>query len=245
MKKIAVLLVLFIFSCKPSPPTAQEVVDQGITYSKTEKLKNADASFSFRGVGYDYKFRNGNYRYTRTQTDSVGNTLKDVLVNTGLNRFFNESLVVLDEEKRAAYTASVNSVIYFAFLPLSLNDAAVNKTYISEVTVKGKTYHKVKVTFNEEGGGEDFDDVFYYWFDTEEYRLDFLAYSYAEEDGIGMRFREAYNPRRVNGVVIQDYRNFKPKVKGSIQLEAMDRAFIEGELELLSVIELENVRIKL
>lgn len=244
MRTLTILSLALLMSCT-SAPSVQEVVDQAINVSKVEKLKNAEASFTFRGIDYAYKFRNGNYRYTRIQRDTLGNTLKDVLVNTGLNRFLNDSLVVLEEERRTAYSASVNSVIYFAFLPLSLNDAAVNKTYAGTEQIKNRTYHKVKVTFDEEGGGEDFDDVFYYWFDAEDYSMDYLAYSYAEKDGTGMRFREAYNQRSVNEVAIQDYRNFKPKVKGSLPLEELGQAFNDGTLELLSVIELEDVSISL
>lgn len=118
----------------------------------------------------------------------------------------------------------------------------MNKSYASTVEIDGTKYHKIKVTFDAEGGGEDFEDVFYYWFDTEDYSMDYLAYSYNEEDeGTGMRFRVAYNPRKVNGVTIQDYKNLKPKVKDSVPLEVIDQAYLDGKLEELSLIELEDV----
>ncbi|MEM0940329.1 MAG: DUF6503 family protein [Bacteroidota bacterium] len=208
-----------------------------------KKLENATASFVFRGIDYAYQFRNGNYRYIRTQVDSLGNEIRDVLMNTGLNRFVNGNLVQLNEEKRAAYRASVNSVIYFAFLPLWLNDDAVNKTYIDQVIIKGKTYHKIKVTFDMNGGGEDYEDIFYYWFDTEDYSMDYLAYSYNEDDGKGVRFREAFYTRELNGVIVQDYKNYKPEEESEFRLKAIDQAFINNKLELLSIIELENVKI--
>jgi len=243
MKKLVVLLVISTLSCSPEIPTAQEVIDEALRFSKVERLKNAEASFTFRGTEYEYQLRNGNFRYTRSKKDTLGNTLRDVLINSGFNRFVNDSLIIVPEKKKAAYEASVNSVIYFAFLPLSLNDGAVIKAYVGLVEVNEKNYHKIKVTFKEEGGGEDFDDVFFYWFDGEDYSLDYLAYSYAENDGTGMRFREAYNQRKINGVIMQDYRNFKPKEKEAMKLEEMDKAFQEGELELLSVIELEDIQI--
>jgi len=242
MNRLPLLFLTILFACE-SIPTAQEVVDRAIKTSGVEKLENANASFTFRGIRYDYQLRNGNYRYTRTQKDSIGNEIKDVLVNSGLNRFINGSLVDIEDKKRAAYAASVNSVIYFAFLPLSLNDNAVNNTYIDQVEIKDKTYHKIQVTFNPEGGGEDFEDVFYYWFDMEDYSMDFLAYSYDEEDGKGVRFREAYNHRQINGVTIQDYKNYKPKKEEGFLLESIDQAFLNKELELLSVIELKEVEV--
>ncbi|WP_425392032.1 DUF6503 family protein [Ekhidna sp.] len=240
MKKLIVLFLLI--GCTDPTPTAQEVVDRAIEAAGVKKLVNAEASLTFRDIDYTYSMRDGNFIYSRIQYDSIGNQVKDVLDNEGLFRYVNDSLINLGEEKRAAYTSSVNSVIYFAFLPFRLNDAAVNKSYAGVVEINDKSYHKIKVTFDAKGGGEDFEDVFYYWFDTEDYSMDYLAYSYNEEDeGKGMRFRVAYNPRKVNGVTIQNYRNLKPKVKDSVPLEQIDRAYIDGKLEELSLIELEDV----
>ncbi|MEP1033030.1 DUF6503 family protein [Ekhidna sp.] len=240
MKKF-IVLILFAWSCKSSVPTVQEVVDEAIVISGTQKMSNASASFTFRKIKYEYAAENGRYAYTRIQTDSAKNEIKDVLTNDGLERYINNEKIQITDEKRTAYTSSVNSVIYFAFLPSSLNDPAVNKTLLGTVEIDGKSYFKIMVTFDVEGGGEDYEDVFYYWFDTEDYSMDYLAYSYNEDDGQGIRFRVAYNARKVNGVVMQDYRNLKPTLKNSVPLEEIDQAYQDGKLEELSLIELEDV----
>lgn len=244
MKKIALLIVL-VWSCDDTTPTAQQVVDNAIAFSGTESLQNASATFSFRKVKYEYQSNNGRFTYARIQRDSASNEVKDELTNDGLNRFINNERVDITDKKRTAYTASVNSVIYFAFLPGSLNDAAVNKELIGTVKIEDKSYYKIKVTFSAEGGGEDFEDVFFYWFDTDDYSLDYLAYSYNEDDGKGIRFRVAYNQRVVNGVVMQDYKNMKPAIKDSVPLAQIDQAYQEGKLEELSLIELEDVVISI
>ena len=59
-----------------------------------------------------------------------------------------------------------------------------------------------------------------------------------------MRFREAYNQRNVNGVVIQDYRNLQPKIKDGIDFDEIEKAFENDQLEELSLIELKNVKIE-
>ncbi|WP_424961364.1 DUF6503 family protein [Ekhidna sp.] len=241
MKKL-ILLFSIVTACSSPTPPAQEVVDKAIEVVGVHKLQNAEAFFTFRKIDYSYLMENGAFVYTRTQRDSIGNEVKDVLNNEDLFRYLNDSLITVDEEKRAAYISSVNSVIYFAFLPFRLNDAAVNKSHEGTMEINGTNYHKIKVTFDAEGGGEDFEDVFYYWFDTEDYSMDYLAYSYNEEDeGTGMRFRVAYNARKINGVTVQDYKNLKPRVKDSVPLEAIDQAYLDGELEELSFIELEDV----
>jgi hypothetical protein len=247
MKNAAFLITLLIIvSCTTPPPTAQEIVDQAIKASGTTPLQNGSATFVFRKIQYEYERKNGSYTYTRIQKDSTGIEVKDELTNDGLVRFIAGKEAEITEKKRTAYTSSVNSVIYFAFLPLWLNDAAVNKSYDGIIEIKGTKYHKIKVTFNQEGGGEDFEDVFYYWFDTEDFSMDYIAYSYNEEDeGVGMRFRVAFNARKVNGVIIQDYENLKPKVKDSYSVDQLDEAYIKGDLKELSLIELENMNITL
>ncbi len=244
MKKF-IVLTAFLWSCGTDPLTSQQIVDKAIAASQTDLLNNASATFVFRNIQYEYQSKSGKFSYARTQLDSLGNQVKDVLTNEGLTRYINNEEATITEAKRNAYTASVNSVIYFAFLPSSLNDLAVNKELIGTVKIGEQNYHKIKVTFNAEGGGEDFEDVFYYWFDVEDYSMDYLAYSYNEEDGKGIRFRVAYNSRKVNGITIQDYKNLKPSIKDSVPLAEIDKAYMEGKLTQLSLIDLEDVVISI
>ncbi len=244
MKRIFIVtIVVLTTSCTQRTPTAQEIVDFAIAASGTEKLLNSKVSFTFRNIQYTYSMLDGNYEYVRIQKDTLKNKIEDILTNKGFSRYINGKKIDLTDEKRTAYTASINAVIYFAFLPLRLNDVAVNKNYEESTKINGKTYHKLKVTFDVEGGGEDHEDVFYYWFDTSDYSMDYLAYSYNEKKGKGMRFRVAYNSRKINGVTIQDYKNLKPRNENSLHLSETDQAYIHADLEELSLIELEDVAI--
>ncbi len=243
------LLSLFCIACSPQKKEApqdvapkskvQEVIDKSIEFHQMGSLDNAEFSLTFRDIDYTYRNDNGMYEYTRTQIDSLGATVLDKMDNDTLIRYTNGVATDVVDEKRAAYTRSVNSVIYFFRLPFGLNDPAVNKVYLGETEIKGKAYHEVKVTFDQEGGGEDFDDVFLYWFDKEDYSMDYLAYLY-HTDGGGMRFREAINPRRVNGMLIQDYINLKPEDEG-IDIMTIDELYGNGELIELSKIINEKV----
>ena len=222
-------------------PSAQSILAMAIEKTGMDLLKSASVSFDFRARHYTYTRKKGVYRYERIFKDEDGNAITDVLDNTGFLRLTNGDTSAVEDKKVKAYANSVNSVIYFAFLPFSLNDPAVISDYLGKVKLKGKEYHKIRVTFKQENGGDDFQDVFVYWFDTENYRMDYLAYEYHTDEG-GMRFREAFNPREVNGVLFQDYKNYKPKEKGTVKLEAIDQAYESGALELLSEIVLENVK---
>jgi hypothetical protein len=123
-----------------------------------------------------------------------------------------------------------------------LNDPAVIKSFLGETSLEQKEYYKVKITFQPQGGGEDFEDTFIYWINKKDFTIGYMAYSYEETDGIGLRFRQAYNPRNVNGILFLDYINLKPKTE--TQISDLEDLFKKGELEELSKIELVNIQVK-
>lgn len=241
---ITLLLSFLLFNCndnKTEVIDANKIIDESIQVSGGHKIDTSVIEFNFRDINYKATRLGGKFKLERVFLDSIGE-IRDVLSNNGLDRYINESFVNLPDSMATKYSASVNSVHYFAVLPYGLDGKAVNKTYVNKVDIKGKSYHKIKVTFNEEGGGEDFEDVFMYWVNTVTSKVDYLAYSYNEDDGKGLRFREAYNERYVKGIRFVDYNNYKPKDNTS-KLEELDKQFIDNKLELLSKIELKEVTV--
>ena len=96
-----------------------------------------------------------------------------------------------------------------------------------------------------EGGkeeSEDFEDEFLYWINQQTGRMDYMAYTYETEGG-GVRFRKAVNPRIINGILLQDYLNYKPEDKNT-PLEKMEELYKNGKLELFSEIQLENIEVE-
>jgi hypothetical protein len=220
----------------------QVIIDSSIAFHGLEGFDNKAFSLNFRNIGYTYQNNNGIYTYTRLQTDSTGAKLYDVLTNDGLKRYQDDNEVEPTNEKRAAYARSVNSVIYFFRLPFGLNDPAVIKQYNGVKEIKGKSYHEIEITFEETNGGEDYDDVFLYWFDQKDFSMDYLAYLYHTEGG-GIRFREAINQRDISGSIIQDYINFKPENE-DIGIYKIRELYNKGQLIELSRIINENVMIQ-
>lgn len=251
MKPIHLILLvgtLVFAGCKDPKVTdkdlAQEVVDKAIAAVGGEQFKNSEIAFDFRDRHYKALRKNWKFQFERIWKDSV-NHFRDLISNDGYQRYINDSLVSVPDTMAVKYTSSINAVHYFSILPYGLNDKAVNKFYLGTVDIKGKTYHKIKITFDEEGGGEDFEDVFVYWIDTETYEVDYLSYSYEEaHNDIDLRFREAYNRRTVNGLTFADYSNYKPK-DNSATVYNLDSLFLANSLQLLSKIELENIKVNL
>lgn len=238
-------LAAFFFSCTESSPEfkplsrGEAIVDSAIAYHGGELYENVDLSFGFRRRSYQAIRQDGNFEYINTYRDTLGSHLRR-LTNDGFSQELNNQILDLSAKDSTARAASINSVIYFALLPGMLNTAAAQKEFLGTELIEGKEYFKVRVTFSQEGGGEDFDDVFIYWFATDNYAMDYLAYSYLEDEG-GSRFRKAYNRRSVNGLVFQDYLNLSGPSPDS--LEFISEMFKSGRLDTLSRIEVDRLAV--
>lgn len=246
MKKLLFALSMFLIlvSCKQeTQPNVQSIVDKAIEVAGGDAFKISTISFDFRDKHYKAIRNNGIFQLEREFKDST-DIIKDMFNNTEYKRFINNVHIKVPDSMAVKYTNSVNSVHYFIVLPFGLNDDAVIKTYIDEVSIKEKNYHKIKVTFKKEGGGKDFEDVFVYWFNVKNYKLDYLAYlTYNRDRSIDLRFREAYNERYINGIRFVDYNNYKPINKDK-DLFDLDRLFENDGLKLLSKIENKNIVVK-
>ncbi|MCP3933151.1 MAG: hypothetical protein GY705_29125 [Bacteroidetes bacterium] len=245
MKTIFYLLIVACLfqACTPTKESnkAQEIVNIAIEEHGGNQYANLEASYVFRDKSYELKqSADGEFEYSRT-FEKDGQQILDILTNEGLIRFVDEKELSIPDTTADKYASSVNSVHYFAFLPYRLNDPAVIKSYKGEITIQGKNYYAIEVKFHEEGGGEDHDDIFYYWFNAEEGTMDYFAYSYGTNGG-GVRFRSVSKVQQVGGIRFQDYINYKAPV--GTALESLPAMFENGELDELSRIELEQINVK-
>ena len=233
------LLLAGIFSCDRSPDV-QEIIDRAIEVSGGERYKTHSFEFFFRGRMYRLTRENGErmlWRHTFTDSGEV----LDKKTPKGLERYWEGRRIPIADSMARKFGNSVNSVHYFAYLPNGLNDKAVKKEWLGQSNVKQQGYDVVQISFQQTGGGEDFEDIFHYWFNQETGKPDYLAYEY-HTDGGGIRFRVAGNERYVNGIRFVDYKNYKP-VKKRVALHQLDSLYEAGALELLSEIKLDSIRV--
>ena len=232
-------LLLLPVSCSQSTDP-QKIIDQVIENHGGEHYDKFKASFDFRGRHYVMHHDNGFFQYERHfEQDSA--EIKDILNNQGYKRYMDGQDITDTVRKAAAYARSVNSVAYFALLPYRLNDPAVRKTYLGTGSIQGERYHKILVTFDQQGGGEDYQDEFVYWVHTESLTMEYMAYLYYT-DGGGTRFRAPIASQTVGGIRFTNYENYKATDQ-SVEIQDYDREYNQGKLELLSVIELENLEV--
>ncbi|WNJ18897.1 DUF6503 family protein [Pontibacter sp. G13] len=249
---LSIAMALFLSRCGGAYPSdnadqspyeavynpADDVVNASIKAHGFEDLGNAQVEFSFRGTTYSMQRDHGAYRYAR-EFEKDGKRFLDEMTNDGFQRTIDGEAVQVPDSMANKYRNSINSVIYFAFLPYSLNDDAVVKELLGKSKIGDIEYWKIKVTFRQEGGGEDFQDEYVYWFHPEDLTLDYLGYSY-EVNGGGIRFRAAINRRSVHTLLVQDYVNYKAD-PSQVSVEELDEWFNSGKLEELSRIEIESV----
>ena len=243
LKKLTLaLVILCAYASCDSRTEAEKIVDKAIEAHGGEAYSNSQIEFDFRDIHYTILKTPDRFEYIREFSDSTGN-VKDLLNNEGFVRTVNGAKIdTLSEEWIGKYSRSVNSVAYFAYLPYGLNDPSVFKKLLGETEINGEKYNLIKVTFAEEGGGEDFDDEFLYWIGTDDSMVDYMAYSY-HTDGGGVRMREVKEVLEVGGIRFQNYLNLKPADE-SVSVENMQELYESGYLELLSEINLENIRVE-
>jgi hypothetical protein len=243
MKEITLLCCfLFAVACRETvqnSPGAQEIVDRSIRVSGGDRYTESRISFSFRDLEYVLEPGPAGRVLKRiNNTDTARVT--DIRKRDGFERLIDGNAVEVPDSMASRYSNSINSVHYFAYLPFGLNDAAVNKELLGEVTIGGQDYYEVKITFDRQGGGKDYEDVYVYWFNKATYKPDYLAYEF-DVDGGGLRFRKAYNERYIGGIRFVDYENYQAET--GPRPDQLDSLYVAGELELLSRIELNEIAV--
>lgn len=247
MERFFFLFLAFIFLTSCSNQNGTEAQDELNAESIIQKSvdfhfgKNDPSfSFSFRGRSYSIKYAPNKFKYICEYTDSLG-AHKRVLNNKGYNEYLDGYILNLPAKDSISHGESVNSVCYFNLLPLTLQEPAVNAELMGMESIENKTYHKLQIGFDQNGGGVDFQDIYYYWLDTADYSLDYLAYSFVDGNG-GTRFRKAMNQRKINGIRVQDYLNFKgPSAPDSLAF--IKDLFLADQLKVLSKIEVTEIRV--
>lgn len=229
-----------------SSMSGEALIDSALVAHGASTLDRAVVTFRFRDDRYRLRHDVDGFHYRRTYTDSLGRTVTEGITNDSTYRRTNGRPVDLSPSERESIETTVNSVAYFTLLPEPLGDPAVQSTYKGRDTINGVAYHRVKVTFRKQDGGRDWQDQFMYWFRTDTYTMDYLAYGYGlgPEEEPGTRFREAHNARRINGFRIADYYNYTVDTLAADQLSQYPDLWARNAVRLVSRIELDSVQVR-
>ena len=222
---------------KDVDPVAASILNRAYEAHGGQRFNQANYGFTFRDKRFEFINDGDTYLYS-SRYEKEGKTYYDRIEEGVFHRIIDENPQQLTEKETNSGWESLNSVIYFATLPNKLRDDAVNLFPAGTATIKGQQYDVLMVNFDEEGGGVDHDDNFLYWINQDSDRIDYLAYDYKTNKG-GVRFRAAYNPRVVGGLLFQDYVNYMAPIGTAlIDLPAL---YEQDKLKELSVIATEEV----
>ncbi len=240
MSKPTFILFFFLsvcFACNRNRAVdekANEIINQCIEAHGGKNYQNFDVSFDFRKFRVRLKQDGTQFSYERMMTDSLKDVYHDILTNESFVRKKNDKPLSLSQKDTDKFREGTNAVAYFALLPYKLSEPAVQLSYQGEISLQNQKYHKIKVTFEKEGGGKDYQDAFCYWINQATHTLDYLSYTNG-----GPRFRKAIRRETVAGIVFQDYENYEI-LDETIAPTEYDKAFLEGKSKLLSKIEQSN-----
>lgn len=160
--------------------------------------------------------------------------------NDSLRWWKDGALVPTDRERQRALRDWVMARVYYCFLPFRLNDESVFKENLGIEVWGGRPLHKVKVTFAA-GSSSDANDEYLFWFDPESGRVEQFAYSFSGSPG-GLRFRRAFNYRRVGGILFFDQENWGVDAP-DLSIDQIDAEFVRS-LARVSTVELADIRVE-
>lgn len=223
-------------------PQADAVISAAVRAHGLESADPLEIAFTFRGTPYRLALHGRTSRYERTVTADGGGVRVDELVGGAFRSLVSGTTVSLTPEEQGARRRSLNSVAYFALLPRPLQDDAVISRWRGTTMLRGTEYDTVDVTFRAEGGGDDHDDQFRYWFDPTTHRIAYLAYSFSRGEG-GVRLRAATRAHEQGGVVLLDWDNYGRDGQ-SLTIDEAVAAFESDTLPKVSSIVLEDVRVE-
>ncbi|MFC5285320.1 DUF6503 family protein [Pedobacter alpinus] len=236
-KQLLIIAISLLLSACSFEPNADKIIKKSVAFYGMDKLDGKTVSFDFREKHFEIKIDDDDFFYESTYKDSLG-VIKDQLSNHGFVRELNGLVTPLSAKDSLKYAESLNSVVYFAFLPLKLQDDAVEATFLRTVQVKGTEYSQIEVSFKKEDGGSHHNDVYYFWFDTKDSSMDYFAYSAG-----GNRFRAINGLVKVGNIYLQNYYNLENKGNDKRPLKDYHILFEQDKLSLLSEIKMENVKI--
>lgn len=213
---------------------AIDIIDASIEAHGGDHYNEMDVSFDYRKFRMRLMQDDGAFSYERTFTDSLGQTVHDILDNDGFSRETNGKLLDLSEKDSLKYKDGLNAIAYFALLPYKLRDPAVRLKYLGESSIDNKKYDKIAVTFVKLKGGKDHLDEFCFWINQRSHSMDYFSYSNG-----GARFRKAVAQKNIDGVIFQDYENYVI-LDSTLSSNDYDKAFNAGKDSLLSRIEQTN-----
>lgn len=230
----------------PASSGARAIVEKAIAFHGGETFEASDVSFEIASKSGTFRVEvrreGGLYRQTVQSLTQEG-PRRVTVTNDAVEVTVGGEARPLAREEEERWRSHVAARVWFPFLPYGLRGDGVylhDRGLVEWPAGGGGTrrLHAVKVTF-EPGSSSGAEDEYLFWFDPETGRLEQLAYSFAG----GLRFRKAFNFRRVGGLLFADHENFGVDEEGR-EVDEVTPELVRAEMEPISTIELRDIQVR-
>ncbi len=207
------LLVLLLCSCNQNPKVTNKEFDAKALLLKAVEAHGGDlyksSTISFELNNYEFLLQRDGYNYVyemSSQNDTAKFTARTF--NGGFKFFVNGEESSQGSRMDGIVGNRLTSVVYDFYLPYELlgNDAI--HSYDGQEPVRGKMYHKVRVTFKQIDPEVPDQRIMMLWIDQKTHEIDFIGKQNGDEKS-RKQFMAAANKRRQSGMLIFDYENYQ------------------------------------
>lgn len=204
-----ILLVVAVVPLSATVHKRLDIVDESIAFHGGETYQRSSTRMTMcsKSGCYDLGSKiDGGLFELEVEGPVAGHRRRARITNDTVEAWQDGMALQLDSADERSIRNWVMARIYFVFLPFRLNDPSVFKEDQGSEVWQGVSLNRVKISFAP-GSSSGADDEFLFWFDPESGRLEQYAYSFAGNPG-GLRFRRAFNHRRVGEILFFDQENW-------------------------------------
>lgn len=230
----------------PASGGARDIVEKAIAFHGGDAFEASDVSFEIASKSGTFRVEvrreGGLYRQTVQSLTEEG-PRRVTVTNDAVEVTVGGEARPVAPEDQERWRSHVSARVWFPFLPYGLlgDGVFLHDRGLEEWPAEGggtRRLHAVKVTF-EPGASSGAEDEYLFWFDPETGRLEQLAYSFSG----GLRFRKAFNFRRVGGLLFADHENFGVDEEGR-RVDEVTPELVKAEMEPVSTIELRGIEVE-
>jgi hypothetical protein len=239
MKRYIMIGLLAVFvSCKTETqqnvalPDAKHLLDVAVEKAGGDLFYNAEITFRHQGIAYKSHRSDAVFSLQRFLPDTLRTV--DILSNSGMVRLQKSEQVPLDSTNTKNYAAAIEKIHFLATAPFGYLKKADSLTYLGEVVLADKSYHKI---FQQRENGE----ALVYWIATETLEMHYLAHRF-HTDRMQLRFLEVIQPNTIEGIRFKNYRVYRPK-DPKTALTDLDQAFEAAAMHRLSDVVFQNIAV--
>lgn len=150
----------------------------------------------------------------------------------------------LADSTKLRLTKNLRKKLFLLELPFGLNSPTVQKEFLRNEEINGKSLAKLKVEFIEDNYEQPYLVKAVFWVDEKTEEVIYLAIKFGEETS-PISFLKPINKRVIKEVKFTDYEVYHPKRNKHFALEDLAKAFENDKLDQDETMEYQNIQVTL